>query len=545
MVPPNPPLPGRCGLDVVIALDSSNSMGLENFNLARQAAIDFTQALVGTPSRVGFVIFNTTTRVLFPLTDVLAAAGATQVTDALNAYTYRGEYTNWADALNSAQSLGPDLIILCTDGAPFLPGNQAGAERSAFEAADRIREAGTRIVAIGVGTRILPENLRRVSGNTRDEDYYITNFETLDDRLREIALRACGGTITIEKRVQQPDGTYAPASGWTFEAVVDEASAQTAIASLPTQSTTEADGLASFSWQISESIQVTVREQNQPGFTTGVLTCSRNGEAIAAIPTADGANGDTVGPGVTLSVNVNDVIVCESRSRPTYQMLVSSFNDRRDPQPLINATVGDDVYAFLDITNLVNRGRADEIDEVQFGLDRPEGEPGSLERFAPYDFAGGGTPIAFPFDTRTVENGPHEIYAELRFKQGAMQQLVVPFTIENAPLPYRLLVSQSSDRRDARLLEEAEVGGVVYIFLSADPGVQIDKVRFGLDSKFGAPGRLESRPPYDFVGGKPERALPFDTASVENGPHTVETEVFFLDGTAQDFTTPFVINNPA
>ncbi|MGF1512517.1 MAG: vWA domain-containing protein [Elainellaceae cyanobacterium] len=540
MPTPNPPFPGRCGLDVVIALDSSNSMGPDNFDRARQAAADFAQALVGTPSRVGFVIFSTNTKVLFPLTDVSTVERAAEVAAALNDYEYVGEYTNWAAAFNSAQSLKPELIILCTDGAPFLPDNQAGAEQAAFAAADRVRQVGTRVIAIGIGTRILPENLRRVSGAVLNDDYYLTNFDGLGDRLREIALRACGGSITVTKRVEQLDGTYAPAEGWAFKATLEESN-RDAIAILPPESTTEGDGLASFSWQVTRPVQVTITEETQPGFTPGVITCSRNGEAIAAVATPGGA---AAGRGVTLKLNVNDVIECESRSRPNYQMLVSTSADRRSPRPLSDATVGDDIYAFLDHRSRDTGDEASVLSEVQFGLDAPRGEPGSLERFAPYDFAGGGTPTAFPFDTRTVANGPHTIYAELRFKDGTVQPLAVPFTVDNQPLPYRLLVSSRRDRRSPRPLAEAEVNGEVYIFFSADQTETIDSVRFGLDSRLGEPSRLESRAPYDFAGGRPAKALPFDTRTVDNGPHTIETEITFTDGTVEDFTTPFIISNP-
>lgn len=534
MTIPNPPFPGRCGLDVVIALDSSTSMGIENFNRARQAASDFMAALSSTPSRAGLVIFSTTAAVLAPLQE-LTEPNVAAITTALNDYRYEGGFTNWADALLTAQRLGPNLIILCTDGAPFRPGNQPGAERDAFAAADRVRQAGTRIIAVGVGTRILPANLQRVSGPNLNDDYYLTNFDALDDRLREIALRACGGSITVEKRAEQPDGTYAVAPGWTFEAVVDPAS-RAATPSLPTRSVTGVDGATSFRWQLTERLQVTLEEENRPGFTTGVITCRRNGEAIAA---------PASGNGVAIALNVNDVIICESRSRLLYQLLVSAAPDRRDPRPLVNATVSGKAYIFLEANALQRSDRDRPIETVQFGLDQPRGEPGSLERFAPYDFAGGGTPTAEPFYTRAVANGQHQIYTEIRFSDGTLETLVVPFTVANQPLPYRLLVSRGANRSSPIALEGQALSGDVYIFLSADPDVvgAINSVRFGLDSRAGAPGRLESVAPYDFVGGSVDRALPFDTKTIDNGEHRAFVEVTLTDGSIEDFIVPFTVVN--
>lgn len=538
----NPPLPGRCGLNVVIALDSSSSMGTENFDRARQAAKDFIQALSSTPSKAGLVIFNTTTALQVQLLDLASPANVSALTTALNDFRYEGGFTNWANALLTAQGLGPDLIILCTDGAPFLPGRQAEAEQAAFAAADRVRRLGTRIIAVGVGTRILPANLERVSGPSLNDDYYLTNFDSLDERLREIALRACGGSITVNKLIEQPDGSYGGGADWTFEAVVAQADADKATASLPTRSQTGNDGATTFRWQLTEPISVILKEELRPGFSPGVVTCTRNGEAIAA---------PASGSGVKLALRVNDVITCESRSRPLYQLLVSTSEERRDPRPLANATVSGKIYAFLDFEGLQRPGRDRPIDSVQFGLDQPRGEPGSLERFPPYDFAGGGTPIAYPFNTRTASNGLHRIYAEIRFSDGSLETLVVPFTVANQPLPYRLLVSRSADRSNPTPLEGRAVSGEVYIFLSSDPDVAdgIDNVRFGLDSPFGNPGRLESVAPYDFVGGNVQRALPFDTRTVADGDHTAYVEVTLLDDSAnsgdntEEFTVPFTVTN--
>ena len=90
----NPTLPTQCGLDVALVLDLSGSVGGDITNL-RAAANTFTDALVGTPSRMS----------LFSFSWVSPAANASQnypdltsVSTQAQANAFKARYATWTES---------------------------------------------------------------------------------------------------------------------------------------------------------------------------------------------------------------------------------------------------------------------------------------------------------------------------------------------------------------------------------------------------------------------------------------------------------------
>jgi hypothetical protein len=109
----------------------------------------------------------------------------------------------------------------------------------------------------------------------------------------------------------------------------------------------------------------------------------------------------------------------------TYSLLVSSSSNRSNPSPLTGQTVSGNIYAFTSPESGVSR--------VRFYLDNPtmSGTPRSVERTAPYDFAGGTVSTANPFNTAGVSDGSHTITAAVELSGGGTEVVHASFTVSN------------------------------------------------------------------------------------------------------------------
>jgi hypothetical protein len=101
----------------------------------------------------------------------------------------------------------------------------------------------------------------------------------------------------------------------------------------------------------------------------------------------------------------------------------------------------------------------------------------------------------------------------------------------SAQTAYALLVSTSSNRSSPVPLDGTTVSGRIYVFVS--PQTEIARARFFVDdpTMTGEPYGTDVAAPYDLAGtGAKGRALPFDTAQLTDGPHTVTAAVELVSG---------------
>jgi len=103
----------------------------------------------------------------------------------------------------------------------------------------------------------------------------------------------------------------------------------------------------------------------------------------------------------------------------------STSSSRSGPIPLQGKTVNGNIYVFLTSQS--------GITQVRFFLDNPSGSgtPVQVESLAPYDFKGGSTTQANPFDTRTISNGSHTITTSVTLSNGTIQTTSATFTVAN------------------------------------------------------------------------------------------------------------------
>jgi hypothetical protein len=199
-VVPNPPLSRTCGLDIVLVMDESTSIDGTEFAQMQTAFTAFVNALSpATPTEFALVDFGTDDYLRQSFAQWVDAA---TIISYINAAKLGGtQYTNWVDALTTAQGLfpgrpNPNLIIFASDGNPNRP-SESTALSAAIAAADAAKTAGTRIITIGIGNDLDADNLIAIS--SADAYYPAADFSTLAATLAQIASELCGGTITIHK----------------------------------------------------------------------------------------------------------------------------------------------------------------------------------------------------------------------------------------------------------------------------------------------------------------------------------------------------------
>ncbi|MBB6036063.1 VWA domain-containing protein [Phytomonospora endophytica] len=302
----NPGLPDRCGLKIALLMDVSGSI-TPFLGTVKDAADGFVDALTGTPSSIALYSFSTTATQNLGATSVSDTSGADTVKDAIDGLSAGGG-TNWDAGLFqiAASPTTYDAVVMLTDGNPTYYGpNAAGPgsqtrfreiENGIFSA-NAVKTLGTKVVAVGVGDGISgsADNLKAVSGPVAGSDYVQTGYDELAAVFREIALRACAGTVNVVKKIVPPSGGVAdavPAGGWTFStdtANVTPASGQTSVDGGALSFSADLNGAA--------SMPVTITEDQQSGFTLvrdggKNATCTSGGDPVDS--TDDGALGFTV-----------------------------------------------------------------------------------------------------------------------------------------------------------------------------------------------------------------------------------------------------------
>ena len=108
----------------------------------------------------------------------------------------------------------------------------------------------------------------------------------------------------------------------------------------------------------------------------------------------------------------------------------------------------------------------------------------------------------------------------------------------------RLAVSLNPDRSNAARLDGSTVKGEIYVFVRNSRS--LDKVDFYLDGSWRTkpPIRTEMDPPFDFVGADSDgTALPFDTAKLADGSHSIRVRLTWSDGSRSSRRANFTIAN--
>ena len=108
---------------------------------------------------------------------------------------------------------------------------------------------------------------------------------------------------------------------------------------------------------------------------------------------------------------------------------------------------------------------------------------------------------------------------------------------------YQVTLSGSADRSAGQNLNGLVVSGDAYIFTS--PATSVKTVQFWLDdpTMAGPVTRNETTTPYDFIGGSPAAASPYDTHALPDGVHTITQKVTTTSNVVLTTTATFKVVN--
>ena len=247
---------------------------------------------------------------------------------------------NWEAGLRAVLDSGeePRTLVLITTGSPTTHDGDEERDNgvdlpdldAAILAANELKAAGTRIVVVGVdgADRIA---LETISGSASGDpeslelgDYYSVDQDALSATLDHIAAAQCGGTITVDKRVQELAGDDPVVGvGWDYRLTTDGDPVD--------EAATDDLGLAMMGWQDLDA--VLLQETGQEGYQLPAGAESESGATCRRAGPDPAVSGLDVPGGFELDVDAGQIIGCTFSSVRSYVDLVLDVEPLQQTTP--------------------------------------------------------------------------------------------------------------------------------------------------------------------------------------------------------------------
>jgi hypothetical protein len=257
-----------------------------------------------------------------------------------------GSGTNWEAALHMPffNAAGveypstPDLVVFVTDGEPNWRGVTlaAAVSTSTSDAADRARQkanagraTAARIIGVLVGAQFnntsTINNLRSVvgtqefsqaanngNGNADTADYFRAQFVNTASVLRAIMAAECGGTVTLQKKIEVGGVLQDPPSDsrWNYSTDIGDRLLDRSVTASVT---------LDYSFNSGQT-QKTVRivEDVVPGYAFNRIECRKQGSPVSGRVTQPITDADGfVLPGADILLQADEALSCFVISRPS------------------------------------------------------------------------------------------------------------------------------------------------------------------------------------------------------------------------------------
>lgn len=255
----NPKLPATCnpGPKIAFVMDVSGSVRGAEVGTYREAltgANGVVDQLSGTNTSISAYTFNwdspsVNTTAIGNYTDTVNVDTEKEKAKAiLNDRLGRDDdilgRTNWNSGIEAAYQGGKniydptrpdsrkyDIVVFITDGNPNTTGNDRyrpdgnavslRALEGGVYASNKLKAEGTRVIAVAAGKpgQNTPENLKLISGQKENEDYFIGEWNQLATNLSSVVRAvSCQSNVSVTKKIKNADGSITPGAAWEFEA---------------------------------------------------------------------------------------------------------------------------------------------------------------------------------------------------------------------------------------------------------------------------------------------------------------------------------------
>ena len=186
---------GTCSgrMDLVIVCDGSGSIGLNDFNTAKQFIINLMATFDIESTRMGCMFYSTNSTPVFPLNHTLSLK---EMQAAVTAFQYQGGWTFTNNALETAVGIFnnanvraglPRIMALFTDGM--------STEKNVSNIA-LAKALGVVSFAVGIGSAINETELTQIAYGDTARVYKLDSYDSLKGFQRYLNSETCGVPIT-------------------------------------------------------------------------------------------------------------------------------------------------------------------------------------------------------------------------------------------------------------------------------------------------------------------------------------------------------------
>jgi len=188
-LPEEEPVPCYNDNDLVIVVDSSGSIGQDNYQIALEFVTRLAITWVDNPkNRLAVIIYADDAQSIIGLADTISVA---QIKDTV----YHAPYLNGGTAsdlgldraleeFTSNQRAVPLNLVFMTDGVSNDP-------NATLASAQNIQEAGIRSFSVGIGASINPTELQDIAGNDPSHVFNTDGFANLLKLLQPVSQNIC------------------------------------------------------------------------------------------------------------------------------------------------------------------------------------------------------------------------------------------------------------------------------------------------------------------------------------------------------------------
>lgn len=176
--------------DLVIVVDSSGSIGQEHYAIALEFTTRLAIAWADNPqNRLAFIVYSTNAQRIIGLEDNLSVQ---EIRDTV----YSAPYLNSGTASHLGLDLAfqqiqqsnrttvPQNLVFLTDGA-------SDSSLSTKSSAERVRDAGIKAFAVGIGENVVKDELLAIAGDKPEHVFNTDGFEDLLKLLLPVSKIVC------------------------------------------------------------------------------------------------------------------------------------------------------------------------------------------------------------------------------------------------------------------------------------------------------------------------------------------------------------------